>query len=193
MRATLWGPAVWRIMFASTWRLAPENVEHARRLLLDLIPELLPCPTCQEHYRGALTRVHRRAGGKPRDGDHAFRWCWYMKDEVNQRLRRPSIHLADLVDRYLLHGNVVAEVEVADVLVLMALSSRATNRDDAFVEFCAHLALLLPLPSDSTLRHYLAHVARPVVPTALRLARHTREAHGLPRVNLEQYQVSAAA
>ena len=183
MRATLWGPAVWRLMFACTWRLAPENVARVRRLLIEVLPDLLPCPTCQEHYRGALARVNRRAHGHPREGDHAFRWCWYMKDEVNRRLQRQSIHLSDLVDRYLLHGNVIAEVETADVLVLGLPPARATGTTSS--SSCAITwspsCHCRPTPSCGTICPRGASRDTDHPPSGAT----TREGHGLQRINLE--------
>ncbi len=193
MRPSLWGPTVWKVMLACTWSLSEDAVEVAQRLLLDLIPEVLPCPTCTDHYRQSLATVNRRARGRPGSGDHSFRWCWYMKNEVNQRLGASSIHLADLAERYLLHGAVLPEVEVADVLVLMAIQARTDSKDDAFVDFCAAVVRLLyaDVSSPSVFVYYLGHVSRPIIPTTLRLARSTREAHGLPRIDLRKYRETA--
>lgn len=190
MRASLWGPAVWKLMLACTWSLPEDLLEATQRFLLELVPEVLPCPACAEHYRKSLSTVNRKARGRPGTGDHSFRWCWYMKHEVNTRLGATSVHLADLAERFLLHGAVLPEVEVADVLVLMAVHARDANTDDAFVEFCATAWRMLATTCDTgtVFMHYLAHVARPIVPTTLRLARHTREAHRLPRMDLAKYK-----
>jgi len=112
-----------------------------------------------------------------------------MKNEVNMSLTPPvtSIHLADLAERYLLHGAVISHVEVADVLVLCAIQARNDSKDDLFVEFCASMATLLR-DDTSVFLHYLRHVGRPIIPTTLRLARYTREAHGLPRMDLRKYR-----
>ena len=98
-----------------------------------------------------------------------------------------SIHLADLAERYLLHGAVFSHVETADILVLCALQARNESKDDMYVEFCACIAALLH-EDNSVFLHYLQHIKRPIIPTTLRLARYTREAHGLPRMDLLKYR-----
>lgn len=177
-------------MLACTWSLPVSLQEASQRFLLDLIPEVLPCPTCAEHYRTHRTTVNRKARGRPGAGDHSFRWCWYMKNEVNMSLGVTSIHLADLAERYILHGAPLPEVEVVDVLVLMAIHARNDSKDDVFVEFCAAIVLLLSPKRDtgSVFMHYLSHVSRPIIPTTLRLARLTRESYGLPRMDLLKYK-----
>ena len=112
-----------------------------------------------------------------------------MKNEVNMSVTPPvmSIHLADLAERYLLHGAVISHVEVADVLVLCSIQARNDSKDDIYVEFCASIATLLR-NDNSVFLHYLKHVRRPIIPTTLRLARFTREAHGLPRMDLLKYR-----
>ena len=189
MRPSLWGPTMWRIMLVCTWNVSEDLVDVVQRLLLVLVPEVLPCTTCAEHYKRHLTTVNRKARGRPGAGDHSFRWCWYMKNEVNMSLNPPvtSIHLADLVERYLLYGAVLPHVEAADVLVLCAIQARHDSKDDLYVEFCASMAALLR-DDKSVFLHYLKHVSRPIIPTTLRLARYTREAHGLPRMDLLKYR-----
>ena len=136
-----------------------------------------------------ITVVNRKARGRPGKGDHSFRWCWYMKNEVNLNLVPPvtSIHLAALAERYILHGYYLPQVETADVLVLCAIKARADSKDDIFVEFCTCMVALLKNET-SVFTHYLRHVSRPIIPTTLRLARFTREAHGLPRMDLLKYK-----
>ena len=189
MRPSLWGPTIWRIMLSCTWNVSDDLVDVVQRFLLVLVPEILPCTTCADHYRRHITTVNRKARGRPGGGDHSFRWCWYMKNEVNLSLSPPvtSIHLADLAERYLLHGAVLPHVEAADVLVLCAIQARNDSKDDVFVEFCASIATLLR-EDDSVFLHYLKHIQRPIIPTTLRLARFTREAHGLPRMDLLKYR-----
>ena len=182
---------MWRMLLACAWTCDADLPELVR-VLYELVPRVLPCPTCRAHYAEALPRVKQRARHAPRTKDEAFRWIWYMKDEVNKHTKTPSIHFADLVDRYVLHGGAVDEVETADVLTLMALAARAEDADDAHVAWCAFLAAQLPLAADSTLRHYLAHVTRPIVATTLRCARHTRESHGLRVLPLAHYRAAAA-
>lgn len=189
MRPSLWGPVVWKLMFACTWSISDEMAELVQRFLLELVPDIIPCPTCADHYRRNLSTVNRKARGRPGTGDHSFRWCWYMKNEVNTSLGITSVHLSDFAERYILHGSILPEVEVADVLVLMAIHARTQSKDDEFVEFCAAIVEMLSKHYNSSVfLYYLGHVKRPIIPTALRLARFTREVHGHPRMDLLKYR-----
>lgn len=207
MHSTLWGPGMWQLMFACAWSAKPEDADAVRALLLDQIPYLLPCGTCRENFSKHLAKVNRRAQGAPRadeyvyaraktsaarSPDHAFRWLWYLKDEVNKLTGHPSLPYAELVDRHVLHGAHLDEVVVADTLVLVALSARKLERDDLFVTFCHTLARLLPVPLDAALRQYLTATERPVVNAALRCARHVRIQNGRPPLVMAHYRTVAS-
>jgi len=100
--------------------------------------------------------------------------------------------MSELVDRYVLHGAHVDEVELADVLMLIAISARHTDVDDVFIRFCHRLALVLPLQSDSALRRTLEVVGRPIVNAAHRCARNARLQHGLRPLVIAHYRAVAA-
>lgn len=188
MRPTVWGPPMWHVLFACAWHCDAAHFDVLRRLLLTQMPLLLPCEKCRKHAKAHMPNVHRRARGEPRDPAHAFRWLWHLKDEVNQTLRVRSVALDEITERYVLHGGVVDDVIVGDLLVLVALAARKMQRDDLFVEFCASLAVLLPLPEDSELRRHLERdMRRPVVPAAVRAARAARVERGLRPLVAQHY------
>lgn len=205
MTPTVWGPIVWRMLFSCTRTVAPESEDaRLRELLLELMPQVLPCHTCRLHALEHRAKVTRRAKGEPNTGDRAFLWLYYLKDEVNKSLlkvgsprkrsssRRSSIPLRELQARYLLHdGIVLNEVEVADVLVLMALVAKELRREHAFVRFCHLLGELAHLHPRSELRVRLLQwsLEEPVDSHALRIAEHVRVEHGLPVRNAWHYRL----
>lgn len=188
MQSSLWGPSLWKAMFACAWNPESSHLPRLDELFLEQIPALLPCSTCRENYARHVPMVHRRNRGRPRSADHYFRWCWYLKDEVNKITRHPSISLSEVVNRYVMHGPVVCEVELADTLVLLAISAREKDRDDLFLAMCHNLSVLLPSPADSALQQTLAEAQRPVLTSAMRCARATRTQHGLPSLVLAHYR-----
>lgn len=190
MRPSLWGPAIWKLMFVCTWNVCEANAEIVRHLLLHIIPTIIPCATCAKHYKDSIPEVNRRAKGRPGTRDHSFRWCWYMKDAVNRRLGVTSIHLQDFAERFFLYGVSINEVEVADVLVLVALKARDDNKDEVFLEFCDTLYRLLPIDKSTVFMYYLKHAERPIVTSTLRLARATREFHGMTVEDLAKYKAT---
>ena len=192
MKPILWGPSVWQALFACAWACPAQRLDRLLALIQTQVPPLLPCAKCREHFARHVPRVNRRARGEPRDAEHAFRWLWYLKDEVNATLRRPSITLEDLTERYLLHGAIVDDVALGDTLVLLALSAHELQRDDVFVDLCQTLAVLLPLPHDSCLRKALAAITeRPVVPAAVRAAKAARIERGLRPLTLSHYRAAS--
>ena len=82
-------------------------------------------------------------------------------------------------------------IEIADVLVLVALAARDLKRDDLYVEMCRALARLLPLPADSQFRVALAAATRPVIGASLCAARAARIERGLPTFTLAHYRAAA--
>ena len=163
------------------------------RVLRDQLPLLLPCATCRKNMARHLPIVNANFRTPPHTAEHFVRWCWLMKHQVNRVTQHPSIPQSEVVARLTLHGPVVPEVEFADVLVFMALSARALNRDDVFVAFCHDLATILPLPADSGLIQMLARACRPVLQSAARTARMAREQHGLPVFPIAHYRGMASA
>ena len=184
----LWGPAIWQAMLASAWHCAPHNVPMLTDMLLRLVPLLLPCAKCRAHFAKHRPIVARRARGEPKTAGHAFRWIWFLKDQVNRTLSQRSISLDDLTERFALQGAVIEDVLLGDALVFMALEARALDRDALFLEFCAALHVLLPLPHDSQLRAVLACARRPIVPCALAAARAARVERGVPELGLARYK-----
>lgn len=191
MNPVLWGPAVWQMLFACAWHCPQANADELRDLLLRLVPLLLPCRKCRHHYAQHRAVVNRRAHGEPKTPEHAFRWLWYLKDEVNRTLGRRSVSLDDVTERHVFHGGIVDEVALGDALVLVALEARALDNDALFLELCASLARMLPLPCDSQMRAALAAVQRPVVPSALRVAKAARVERGLPELSLAHYRAAS--
>jgi len=189
----LWGPALWRAMFACAWgRKDDENAAPLlKELLLEQVPELLPCELCRSNFVKHLPSVNHDAEGEPSSGgEHAFRWLWHLKNQVNSKTQHPSLRLEHLVERYVLHGAeaMVHEVELADALVLVAIVAAERKQQASFVDLCASLHLLLPLPDDSALRTCLGGVRGPgVVNEAHLCAKYTREQHGYPEKKVAHY------
>ena len=190
MRGSLWGPSVWQMMFACSWNVDARTADTLREMLMEQLPFLLPCKQCRDNYNDHVLKVNRKIR-RPTSTDDFMRWCYYLKDEVNKTTRHPSIPLAELIDRYVLHGPCVSEVHLADTLMLVALSARALQRDDVFISFCHNLSVVLPTPSDSALRVALGTVSRPIVNSALRCARNTRLQHGMKPLVMTHYRAVA--
>lgn len=187
MQASLWGPTMWHLLFACAWSCPVDAFEELKTLLFEIIPKTLPCVSCRRNYVAHIGIVHKRAH-IPRTPEHAFRWLWYMKDEVNKALKRTSIPMSEFIERYVLHGSLVNEVEVADMLMLVAIVAHAIERDDEYIQMCHIFSRLLPLPPEAALVRCLSVVRKPIVNAALCTARNTRKQHAQKVLVRAHYQ-----
>lgn len=192
MNSSLWGPPIWKMMFACSWSLDPSDAALFSQTLFEDLPLLLPCSKCRDNMIAHIPVATRMCKETPCRPEHFFRWCWYLKHEVNRLTHHPDLPLSELVDRYVLHGGHVDEVELADALVLFAVSSRRLGRDEVFIRFCHSLAQLLPVDAESAIRQTLGVVDRPIVNAAHRCARQTRLQHGRPPLVVTHYRQVAS-
>lgn len=192
MTPTTWGPIMWRVLFATAWYCKDNQMISLRVILLELLPRLLPCHDCRLNFRMHRSKVSRRSEGEPKNAEHAFRWLYYLKDEVNRSLKPPvkSISLKDFRARYVLHdGHILNDVEVADLLVLVAIEARELKREQDFVQLCLHLAPLLPVPFDSALPDLLSVEPNGAITTyAVDVAHTVRQTRGIPVRPLKHYK-----
>lgn len=176
MQPTLWGPGLWHLLFSIAWNAT--DLDKLTRVVFYFVPQLLPCFKCQDHYVENHAVLKRRYG-EPRTCKEVFHWLYKLKDEVNKQTKMGSIPFKEFQDRYRLHGGRMDDVLVGDTLILMAIHAEDTGEGELFVEFCAVLAELLPLPEDSELVTTMKRVRRPVVTHAYRMCKNTRIEHGI--------------
>jgi hypothetical protein len=192
MTPTVWGPVMWRVLFSTAWYCKDSQIDSFRDILLRLIPQLLPCHDCRLHFRMHRSEVTKKAKGEPRNAEHAFRWLYYLKDEVNRSLTPPvvSIPLKEFKARYNLHdGHILNDVDVADLLVLMAIEAKDLRRDIDFTCFCNSMADMLPVPLDSVLPSLMSDEPRNAITTyAVDMAHAVRKMRGLACRPLKHYK-----
>lgn len=184
MKPILWGSGMWHIVFTAAWHCNADKFPLLLEMIQLHLPTLIPCEKCKKHYLKHCPVVRRRAQGDPRDAIHAFRWLYFLKDEVNKTLAIRSTSLTDLTERYLLYKGRVDEVLIADTLVCIAISAEKTGDDDIFLQFCNHMLHLLPFAYDSELEKGLRVLRKPVVTHTMRIYVNTRKEHGLPHSTL---------
>lgn len=187
MKPALWGPALWQALFACAWACKPEQEAQLRDLVVRLLPALLPCKLCRDHFKDKRHEVSRQAKVEPHSASEVFRWLYYLKHEVNKTKRQKSISLDDFTLRYALHGPVVDDVLLGDALVLVAIDAHTRRLDDKFLELCAVLATLLPIAHDAELRRALLVSRRPIRAAAVHAAQAARVERGLPTLTENHY------
>ena len=197
MQPALWGPSLWQCMFTCAWHCPPSSVALLTRLVRELIPVLLPCAKCREHFKNNCRKADAQTGGVPRTPEKTFVWLWHLKNTVNASTKTKSIPLDLLYERYAFHaGTLIDEVQFADTLVLVAIHAQSEALVSEFLETCAIVGQLLShamsgKASSNALVAELGTVEAPVVLGALRVARSVRSAHGRPPLTRSHYMESS--
>lgn len=186
---------MWRLLFSIAWHAKDSQVPNLREIILDLVARLLPCHQCRLNFH-----VHKPICSKKMKGEEvtspekAFRLLYYFKEEVNKTLvpPSPSLSFSDLKSRYALHdGHLLNDIEVADLMVLVALEASDLSRQCDFRRFCFLLSDLIPVQYDSCLPNQLRSMleeGRPVVLHSLLIAQSVRKARGFPEKGLDHYK-----
>lgn len=193
MNPVVWGPVLWRMLFCIAWNSVQDDMALVRELFVVLLPRLLPCHDCRFHMLSHKDDVDRAAGVRksgPRNPTQAFRWLYHLKDAVNRKTTPPvrSISMDDLLSRYRFFDvSATNEVELADVLVLVAMEAASLGREKDYDRFCAVVAILLPA-SASFKRSLSECGAQDVIEHAARVADTMRQEAGLPTLTLEHYK-----
>lgn len=89
---TVWGPSMWSIIHLVCLQAPKEidaNVRNSYYMFFTMMPYILPCDKCREHW---LTHIHTY----PLDDalstrDDLFRWSINMHNLVNKSLGKPEV------------------------------------------------------------------------------------------------------
>lgn len=186
---TLWGPHTWNILFACAWVCPKKKMERLIRLCTVLVPELLPCEKCRNHYKRKSKRAADAKVPRLEDPTDVFLWLWHLKQQTHSHASQ-NILFPHLCQRYTFHGPLFSDVAVADVLVLFAFHAESLGMHDQFRDMCAILHELLPTADDAELKLGLADVTsgKKITLAAMRIARQTRIEHGLPTQTAAHYK-----
>ena len=133
-----WGPAYWRVAHSVTWLYPEQNPTQQQqdrvRLFFELLPDLLPCPLCGNHFRETTATVHPITEQVLSSRSTLARWLVDVHNEVNRRLGKSTVTYAEAETFYLRdcgRGPVPAAVPgrelglIAAGLVLLAVGGLA--------------------------------------------------------------------
>lgn len=194
MTPTIWGPIMWQMLFAVAWYCKDSQITDLRTILLELLPRLLPCHDCRLNFRMHKSEVTRKARGDPKNAEHAFRWLYHLKDEVNSSFTPPvpSVSFKEFRARYALHdGHILNDVDVADLLVLVAIEAKELKREVDYLEFCTLIAPMLPAHMESELPERLASYGKSntaITTLAVQTAQAIRQSRGIVQRPLKHYR-----
>jgi len=189
MNPTLWGPALWQALFVAAWGCDRAGLPILLHLIRDLLPHMIPCEKCRKHFGATLRHADQKMEKTPvNTAERAFEWLWHMKDFVNRKLGMKSIAFQSLTERYAFQVGLLDEVAFSDAMVLVALHAQQQQLQDVFTRWCHAWASLLPPLSASLWR-----AQKPIVASAVRMARDARAARGLPVLPRSHYERMAHA
>lgn len=145
----IFGPKLWRILHGTAEQFNPSPLLDARSavvvLLVDAVPNMIPCPTCREHYTRMTAQekpemLFRTVG----DGDlhAAFRhYLLNVHNLVNQRKNKPIFTESGL-PRYL---NTDVQRDVAEYKrMLQPMVDKGELNGEQLAQFQALIDALAP-------------------------------------------------
>jgi len=97
----IWGPMFWSTLHIVSLAYPDEPTyaeKRAAKEFFNALAHLLPCPVCRDHFRQVLQ-------GLPIDSwldkkGTLVEWVWMAHNQVNKRLEKPEISLADFYKSY---------------------------------------------------------------------------------------------
>jgi hypothetical protein len=88
-----------------TWlypKQQPSQQQQERiRMFFDLLPDLLPCPLCGNHFRETIATVHPLTDTVLSSRATLTRWLIDVHNEVNRRLDKPTVSYGQAEAYYL--------------------------------------------------------------------------------------------
>lgn len=84
---------MWQALFACAHACTAEGVAPLWDLASRLVPAIIPCARCRQHFEIKKDTVLKRATGGmvPRSPTAVFKWLYFLKDEVNKDGRRHAL------------------------------------------------------------------------------------------------------
>lgn len=95
-----WGPAGWIFLksIALTYPNNPTDKDKEKyRIFFTSVGDVLPCVTCQKHYKQNLSKIPIQLGSK-RD---ISMWINEMENEVNKSIDKPEISFEEFISQYI--------------------------------------------------------------------------------------------
>jgi len=188
MTPSVWGPMLWNLLFSCAWNATDEDVESLKRLLLILVPRLLPCKTCRFKCLMNLQAVTNTV--KIETPESAFLWIYNLKNAVNRETNASPLAVERLMARYRLHDGILFNVWMAaDIIVLVAIEAEKNKRKGECTQLCAIFGALLPECLAKEFTNGLIHLSeKSLVDDALALARRVRQMNNLAAKSMEEYK-----
>ena len=93
MDTNLWGPGAWVFLHSVTFNYPEYPTKKDKdqyRAFFHSLKGILPCPTCQEHYREGIEET-MPIDDNLKDRDSLTRWLVEFHNSVNKRLGKPQM------------------------------------------------------------------------------------------------------
>ena len=129
-----WGPATWNALhcFAHSAPKVLNDSEQARfRLMLDLVGEHLPCPTCRRHFKEYLEEHYVNAMTR----EDLVEFLNDMHNSVNVRLGKRAFTLEEHYRAYRPKRRRIPSSTVSETLMILLLAAvilRASGKKTLF-------------------------------------------------------------
>ena len=152
--ASEWGPPLWTVLHSIAEKVGSSQfsqyAEDERRALIKMVRYLenvIPCPSCREHYEVYLAehpiekQLKELTHSELRD--YIKKWFWELHNWVNESLKRPLYHYMDLTPAYS-RTNIRATMKTLEIPMMRAIRVQ-TGRLMAYKEFVKQVNILLSI------------------------------------------------
>lgn len=139
MNASVWGPKVWDVLFATAFRMPAKETT----VVLWELRHVLPCSHCKRSYRAYVeTQMDPRACIQT--ADDAAKFVWALHDLVNVKLdkKKACIPFSILEARHAVFESYVSAWCPLDVLALMSLQLEEPAEAEAYAAIAPVLCAL---------------------------------------------------
>jgi hypothetical protein len=152
--ASEWGPPLWTVLHSIAEKVGSSQfsqyAEDERRALIKMVRYLenvIPCPSCREHYEVYLEenpiekQLKELTHSELRD--YIKKWFWELHNWVNESLKRPLYDYTDLTPAYS-RTNIRATMKTLEIPMMRAIRVQ-TGRLMAYKEFVKQVNILLSI------------------------------------------------
>lgn len=130
MDPNVWGPPLWDFLFCMCFK-SPDTCALDMQHLFILLESVMPCSHCRRSYALYRKQIRPVASIRADRPDSSARWLWTIHDMVNQKLGKICISYDKLSKRHAGTTMITNDMTVLDILCIIALSVKRSQRDKA--------------------------------------------------------------
>ena len=120
MEPNIWGPGAWLFLHSITFQYPDNPTELDKenyKTFFESLQEVLPCPSCSEHYRNNLNKFPIRVESK----DELIEWLIDIHNEVNVINNKEVLTYDQVKNNYKKIYNIPSNFNRAAIIIIISL------------------------------------------------------------------------